>query len=188
MLLAVWSSVSVDGGAGYCPPCAINRTLIHFARHWPTETFCRLLWELADISHKSPGTGDTELPEHMKIISLLHCFSCHTSMMKSFKTKVMVLNTKAITPITIRKHWIWFQEEKHYLCGLILRSRGRKSVRYPWDITTGIIDTSEEWETHNAIVTSPSALSVSMTLCRPAWRPLMMRLHLRRALHCTILP
>ena len=57
MLLAVWSSVSDDGGAGYCPPRAINRTLIHFASHWPTETFCRLLWELADISHKSPGLG-----------------------------------------------------------------------------------------------------------------------------------
>ena len=86
-----------------------------------------------------------------------------------------VLNTKAIRPITIQKHWISFQEEKHYLCGLILRSRGRKCVRYPWDIRYyhwDIIDTiqarNDIHNGHNAIVTSPLDL-----LCQSLWHSVL---------------
>lgn len=146
-------------GQGFCPPRVINRTMIHFASlaHWEF-----LLAALGTARHKSQLTWQSLLPRAKNTIwyevwyenlskndvILTYITRCRPSQSIKMSYNKHQFWT-AIRPITIRKYWIRFQfsGRKTYLCGLILRSRGRKPVRYPWDITTRIIDTSEEWDT-----------------------------------------
>lgn len=158
MLLALWSSVSVDGGPGYCPPSVINRQ-IYFASHWEF-----LLPALGTGRHKSPECCDVSTQENN--ITAIMFFLPPTRMMKS-----LVLNTKAITPITIRKHWIWFQEEKTLFVWFNFEKPGAEACaismryyhRYNW---------YKRGMRHIMLLSLPIALSVSVTLCSPAWRPL----------------